>query len=229
MILRRLVPAGPEVDLDDRSALLDLYRPPRAEWLRVNLVATVDGSAAGPDGTSESLTSRADRRILGVIRELAEVVLVGAASVRTEGYVLPKRAHLAIATRSGDLTGHRIDSIERVVVFGPPSAAEQVKTTLGARFVAIDPAPTSIVGALHSEGWRSIVCEGGPSLVGELLGATLVDEYCLTTAPVLGGPALPLRSEPAALQRLELAGLLGDEDGSLFARWLVDRDTTRSA
>ncbi len=103
MILRRLVPAGPELDLDDRPALLDLYRPPRSTWLRLNMVATVDGAAAGSDGTSESLTNRADRRILGVIRELADVVLVGAASVRAEGYQLPKRAPLAVVTRSGDL------------------------------------------------------------------------------------------------------------------------------
>ena len=92
-VLRRIVPAADEVPeavhIDDRDRLLELYAPRAPDWLRLNLVASVSGSAAGTDGTSESLTSRADRRILGVIRELADVVLVGANSVRAEGYRCP--------------------------------------------------------------------------------------------------------------------------------------------
>jgi riboflavin biosynthesis pyrimidine reductase len=206
-------------DLGDRAALLELYRPPRAQWLRLNLVATVDGSVAGTDGTSESLTSRTDRRILGVIRELADVVLIGAGSARAEGYLLPKRAPLAIVTRSGDLRGHRLDDVERVTVLGPESARPAVAETLGARFVAIDPEPSTLVAALRDEGWASIVCEGGPVLATELLGAGLVDELCLTTSPQLGGRSLPMLSAVVAPIPLRLAGLLTDEDGMVFARW----------
>ena len=93
MNLTRLIP-GPaaEFDLDSVGAtaeLSELYRPPRARWLRLNLVASINGNAAGADGTSDGLTSRTDRRILGAIRRLSDVVLVGASSVRKEGYFLP--------------------------------------------------------------------------------------------------------------------------------------------
>jgi len=223
VILRPLVPVGPEVDLDDRAALLEWYRTPRPDWLRLNFVASVDGSVTGPDGTSETLTSRSDRRILGVIRELADAVLVGAGSVRSEGYQVPKRAPLVIATRSGDLGGHRIEDLERVVVLGPERARATVAATLGAEFVAVGDHPRDLVSALYGRGWRSVVCEGGPTLAAELLNASLVDELCLTTSPVLGGASLPLLGGPVAQRRLSLAGLLSDDDDLLFARWLVER------
>ena len=142
-------------------------------WLRLNLVATVDGNAAGPDGTSESITSRTDRRILGVIRELADVVLIGAASVRAEGYQVPKRAHLAIVTRSGELGGHRLADVDRVVVLGPESARARVAQTLGAMFIAVGDAPGELVTALRDRGLASRSCAraGRPSLPSWCRGA----------------------------------------------------------
>jgi riboflavin biosynthesis pyrimidine reductase len=225
-VLRRVVPAAESavesVDLEDRARLLELYAPPRAEWLRLNLVASVSGSAAGSDGTSETLTSRADRRILGVIRELADAVLVGANSVRAEGYQLPKRAPLAIVTRSGDLGGHRLgDSERQAVVFGPESARAAAAASIDARFVAVvdDSIPT-LLAALRDEGYTSIVCEGGPNLAAQLIAANAVDELCLTTSPRLNGNALPLLGAGAADEvPVTLDQLLVDDDGTLFARW----------
>lgn len=221
MTLRRLVPGGEDIDPDDRAALLDLYRPPREDWFRLNFVATLDGNAAGVDGTSESLTSRPDRRILGVIRELSDVVLIGAGSVRAEGFQVPKRAHLAIVTRSGDLGGHLLDDVSRVTVLGPASARDGVAATLGAEFVELE--GDAIVTVLRAHGWRSIVCEGGPTLAAALLAAGAVDECCLTTRPRLGGASLPWLADGVAPTELSLQVLLADEDGTLFARWLVQR------
>jgi riboflavin biosynthesis pyrimidine reductase len=209
------------IDVDDRDALLDLYRGPGSAWLRLNLVGTVGGSAIGEDGTSDSITSRTDRRILGVIRELSDVVLVGAASVRAEGYQLPKRAKLAIATMSGDLGGHRIDDPSRVLVLGPEAARAAADASLGAPFTAIGEGPGSIVDALRAMGLADIVCEGGPSIAASLLAADLVDECCFTTAPVLGGPMLPLLAGPLPSRRLSPMLQLIDDDGTTFARWRV--------
>ncbi|MDP3209548.1 MAG: hypothetical protein Q8M65_10400 [Rhodoglobus sp.] len=113
MILTRVHP-GPAERVDaasDRDRLLELYRADPGS-LRLNLVADISGSAAGTDGTSDGLTSRSDRKVLGVIRELSDVVLVGAASVRAEGYQLPRRSRLAILTSTGDLGGHRLTDDE---------------------------------------------------------------------------------------------------------------------
>lgn len=239
MKLTRLLPAGvgldgdATLDLDSpatRDALLELYRPPRRPWLRLNFVTSVTGSAAGSDGTSGTLTSAADRRILGVIRELADVVLIGASSLRSEGYLFPKRARLAVVTASGDLGDLRLQGsdAERLIVVSPPTAVPGARGSAeGATFLTVPErdgrmAPDDIVDALRDAGLASIVCEGGPGLARQLVIAGLVDEACLTTSPRLTPTTLPLLGvDPFPERGLELAGLLSDGDGALYARWRV--------
>ncbi len=229
MILTRVHPAPAEtLDLDapaSRDRLLEWYRPRSADWLRINLVMSITGSAAGVDGTSETLTNATDRRILGVIRELSDVVLVGAASVRAEGYQLPRRARLAVATTSGDLAGHRLDAEQqhRLTIVCPQSVALHVAAEFPrAEVLTIpDSAPvTAIPTALRAAGHRSIVCEGGPSLSSALLGADAVDELCLTTAPLVREPTLPAFG-PSTLpeKNARLEQLLLDESSYVFTRW----------
>ena len=231
MKLTRVHP-GPieEIELDDaasRDRLLELYRPPSATWLRLNLITSVSGSAAGSDGTSETLTNPADRKLLGVIRELADVVLIGAQSVRAEGFQLPKRARLAVVTASGDLSGHRIEATDgRVYVLCPAAAVERASSLEGAEIIVVDDVdgrmtPAAILAALHERGFTSIVCEGGPNLAAQFVTAGLVDEACLSTSPSLGGPSLPLLGDGVSPVGLELSQLLIDDSSGLYARWAV--------
>ena len=70
-----------------------------------------------------------------------------------------------------------------------------------------------------------MLCEGGPTLLGHLVSAGRLDELCLTTAPTLVGGARRRIIQGPDLDpppHLRLAHLL-EEDGSLFARYLVDR------
>lgn len=245
MILTRVFPGGPEsLDVEDpatRARLLELYALPHPEWLRINLIVTVSGSAGGADGTSETITNPADRRILGVIRELSDVVLIGAESLRREGYVLPRSARLAVVTASGALEGHGIvPPVEagRLIVLCPPSATARVRESLGevaAEIVEIAGPhgripPSAIVTALRSLGLASIVCEGGPSLVSQFIDADEVDELCLSTSPLLNGggiPAFGATDHPEV--RLTLAQLLVDDASGVYARWFTgaERATPR--
>ncbi len=209
-----------------RARLLELYRA-EVGSLRLNMVTDVSGSAAGSDGTSESLTSRSDRKVLGVIRELSDVVLVGAASVRAEGYQLPRRSRLAVLTSSGDLSGHRLkgDGAGDVVVVCPESSADRALATLpGAEIlpVATDGVRLSVrdaIAALRETGLTTIVCEGGPSLAAQLLNADLVDEVCLTTSPRFGGHPLDAFAGVERQAELALRQLIVDDAGFVFARW----------
>jgi riboflavin biosynthesis pyrimidine reductase len=234
MIVSQLFPAGSEAfeaDTDNgRARLAELYTPPTSQWLRINLVTTVSGSTVGADGTSNSLTGGADRRILGVIRELADVVLVGAGSIRAEGYQVPRSSTLAIVTSTGDLTGHKIapEDVGRVIVICPSSASSAVTASVGgvrilgleSDFVAV-PAE-AIVGVLRASGFESIVCEGGPSLAGQLAAVGLVDEVCVTTSPLLGGaPTSILGAEHVALWPAELTSMLADDSGYVYSRWAI--------
>ena len=234
-MLRRIIPAaGGEIDLDApdaRTTLLNWYAPHSPDHVRLTLVSTLDGRAAGPDGTSESLTSRADRTILGVIRELADVVVVGAETVRREGLGRPRRAAIAIVTASGDLTGHRLDEhadrATPVLVLTTADGAKRAATTAPSATVRVLDAtsdfriaPTVVLDDLRRQGFSSIALEGGPTLAGQFTRAGLVDELCLTVMPRLGGPALPLFTGGSAdVIPLAPTQLIVDDSGAQFGRW----------
>jgi riboflavin biosynthesis pyrimidine reductase len=235
VILRRVLPqADVTVDLDEadaRAQVAELYRPPRAEWFRLNLIGTISGAATGPDGTSESITNPVDRVILNVIRSLADVVLIGAASVRKEGYFVPRRAALAVVTRSGDLAGHRITSgADRgpLLVLCPKAAAALAAETVGdsdARILTLPDsdgylASAEIVMALRGAGYASIVAEGGPDLAARLARDGVADELCLTTSPQLSIADVPLFGPLGETPiPLTLSQLLVDDGGATYARW----------
>lgn len=239
MILRRVVP-GPLDEFDTeaegaRARLIEWYRPLAADSVRINLVTTLDGRAAGDDGTSNSLTAGADRMILGVIRESADVVLVGAQSVRAERYRLPKRAQLAIVTASGDLGGAAIeprDGAAPVLVLTTSAGARAAHRALdgvdhevvtlperAGRITAAD-----ALAALRDRGAAGIVCEGGPSLASQVLATGAVDELCLTTVPRWGGAGIRMLAvDSAPASRWTPHQVLIDEDGVLYARWAPRR------
>ncbi len=236
MSLRRLHPQPAEVvdlDADDSRDTLDrLYRPPTRRWVRVNLITSVNGDVAGSAGTSDELSSRVDRAILAAIRRAADVVVVGASSVRSEGFHVPRGGTLVVVTSTGDFGAHAppAEPQGRLVVACPTSAAELVRSTLGDAPVDILPMPSTdrveiqpLVDELRSQGLESIVCEGGPSLVTQFLDASLVDELCLSTSPVLTSGAARI-SGPPGMTGLHLDQLLSDDDGGLYARWAVRAD-----
>jgi riboflavin biosynthesis pyrimidine reductase len=63
-------------------------RPPPGDrpWVLVNMIASVDGAATDPSGRSAGLGGPADLRVFAGIRGVADVVLAGAGTVRTERY-----------------------------------------------------------------------------------------------------------------------------------------------
>lgn len=74
---------------------------------------------------------------------------------------------------------------------------------------------------LGERGLLRVLCEGGPSLFGELIGAGAVDELCLTVSPLLvGGTAGRIAVSPNALPTpMSLRHALIDDDGTVLTRW----------
>ncbi|MDG4864085.1 dihydrofolate reductase family protein, partial [Streptomyces sp. T-3] len=105
--MRSLFPVTEETAADGRDTdrewaldeLADRYAYPDGPgvWLRANMVSTLDG-AAQHEGRSQPISCPADMRIFGTLRGLADVVVVGAETVRQEGY-RPARARDAFAER----------------------------------------------------------------------------------------------------------------------------------
>lgn len=211
---------------EGRAWLADRYAPAADAWVRLNMITSLTGSAVGPDGTSDTLTNRADRAILGAIRAGADAVVVGAQTVRAEGYVLPRRSRLVVVSRSGDLAGHRLEPAadgpddQVLLLLSPDAPAPRPVPGVTIVRVGLDdgrmPVP-GILSALADRGIRRIVCEGGPSLAGQFAAADVIDEYCITAAPRLvpsAGPFLPLADAVDTTP----AGVLVDDGGFSYLR-----------
>lgn len=177
------------------------YEWPDGPWLRVNMIATVDGSAQGADGRSGTINNAVDKEYFHLLRRTADLILVGAGTARAENYH-PAATPIAVVTRSGAVPP-QLEGSARLLRGG---SAEDLR---------------AMVAGLYDEGFEHIICEGGPGLLRELLAAGVVDELCTTTVPLaIGGPGLRMVAGPPVDVPLRLVSLL-ECDGTLLARWVV--------
>jgi riboflavin biosynthesis pyrimidine reductase len=213
------------------------------------MIHSVDG-AAEVDGLSGGLSAPADREVFAVLRALADVILVGAGTVRDEKYQAARvrpalaglRAGRPAVPRIAVLSGRLDLDLDASLFTGVTADTRTIVITSAAapadrRAAAADRAEVIITGkgqvdvaaavaALAARGHRRILAEGGPHLLGQLAAAGLLDEFCVTVSPVLaGGQAGRIIQGPpgsGAPARLDLAHVLTD-DGYLFCRYLVRR------
>lgn len=244
--MRSLLTAGP-ADLGDND-LADLYAFPEVEgsWVRAIFVAAADGAAQGGDLASASLSGPGDRRIFGLQRSLCDAVLVGAGTARVEGYrpVRPSEVDLDLRRRLGLAPVPAIAVVSRSLTFDPILLGGPAPTIVVTTEDAREPAVADLAGraevvrsgigdvdlagaldTLAGLGHRRVLCEGGPTLLAQLVAADRLDDLCLTIAPMLvaGDRQRILRGpDLMPVRRLRLAHLLQDED-EIFVRYLVDR------
>lgn len=209
-----------------RDWIDERYASVADDTVRLNMITSLTGSAVGSDGTSETLTGGADRLILRAIRAAADAVVVGAQTVRAEGYLLPRSTTLAVVTRSGSLEGLRVPNEQQqhpLLVLCPQSRISTVEASvshLRAEVIGLpaeEPGPAQIVDALRGRGLRRLVCEGGPSLARQFATAGIVDEFCITVAPALTPAEHPFLGIHTAVET-EVAGHLVDDAGFTYLR-----------
>lgn len=230
--------------------LTQLYAYPdgHTDWVRANFVASIDGGATVA-GRSGGLAGPGDRAVFLLLRALADVVVVGAGTVRVENYggvqlsaaqrqqrlacgqtEVPR---LAIVTKSG-----RLDPDMRVFTESeaPPlvltcaATAEATRRRLGAGAEILDCSAgepdrvdeATVLAALTANGRHRVLTEGGPTLLSSFIEADLLDELCLTVAPYLvGGQARRIATGPGQVQTaMRCAHLLADDAGYLYARYV---------
>lgn len=215
-------------------------------WLRGMMVMSMDGATVGPDGKSGSLSGPADRRVLAETRRLADVVLVGASTIRVERYrpMIAKAADaheraelglasapvVAIVSASLDLPWQEplfSESTMPVLVL-TSQAADPDRLAVArehAEVVALPGErcdPADVVAHLHGRGLNRITCEGGAVLLAGIAGAGLLDELDLTIAPLLVGGGQVVTStggfpEPIAFELVQALRA----DGFSFHRYLT--------
>lgn len=237
---------GDEID-DPLAPYAEVERRPDGDrpWVLANMVGGLDGSAA-IGGRVGELSAGTDAVLFRRLRALADVVLVGASTVRAERYGpvrlpddlraartnrgRPPAPPLAVVSRS-----LRFDWSTPAFARADPAAPTIVVTTADAdpHRLAEAHAHAEVVvageqavdlpaalGELHRRGHRVVLCEGGPTLLGELASGGLLDELCLTLAPITGGDPLPVAVSPpgGSVTGFHLAHVLADGD-TLFLRY----------
>ena len=198
-------------------------------WVRACMVSTLDGSAVGPDGKSGSISSTVDRGLFLSMRAAGDVILVGAGTLRAENY---SRVSTPIAVVS-----ERLDFSPDLRLFAEPAreprpiilttsvatASADMWLMQAAEVVPCGGDTVDLAQVLHelaSRGLSRIHCEGGPTLLGNLVALDLVDELVLTLTPaLLGTPDRILQATmtPAALHPMGLWGQAGvwEHDGTI--------------
>lgn len=196
--------------LDD-AGLVAAYQPDRQRpSLRANFVSSLDG-AVESDGFSRGLSNDADRHVFALLRVHADAIMVGAGTLRHEGYgavrtpadQLDRRRAagqaehptLVVVSAAAELDpAHRMftEAPVRPIVITRQDAPTDRRAALdavadvvtcGESVVDLAVARTELTG----RGLTQVLCEGGPHLFGALLAADLVDELCLTVSALLTG------------------------------------------
>jgi riboflavin-specific deaminase-like protein len=235
--LQRLLPAGeaatPLQIAEELELAASAHTRAKRPYVVLNMISTADGRAS-IGGRSGPIGGRADRELFHALRAVADAVMAGAGTVRTERY---GRIIAAEATRHRRREhGWREEPLACVVsarlalpadlpLLATPQAqvviitsslasldgvAAQVQYVRAERQGMVD--LSAALAELHDRcGVRLLLCEGGPHLNAHLLAAGLVDELFLTLAPKLaggdgpvGGEALRIVAGPALEPPVEL-------------------------
>ena len=237
--MRLLLPQPRPLSPDD---LHDLYDTGEKSLCRGGFVLSTDGGVAYQGG-SRPLRSAADETVFHALRAVADAVVVGAGTVRAEGYgpIRPRPAGMAWRERHG-----RPGTPPLVIVSGSLELDPDARCFSGPAVVVTCAAADSrrrdelarvatviVAGAervdllaavreLHGRGLTRLLCEGGPQLLTGLLAAGALDELCLTLTPLLLGTTRQLLSEQLRAPRgLDLLHLIDGGDGVLLGRYAV--------
>ena len=256
LTLKRLLPAGAPATADEIVADFGLdglaaSGPPNRPYVMLNMVSTADGHAT-LDGRSGPISGSADRALFHALRTAVDAVMAGAATVRVERYgrIIPDASRRARRVEQGlsaeplaCIVSGRLTLDAEIPLLAEPAAKVAILTSSAASLPAsaaevhyiraacdgLLDLPAALAELRARFDVRTLLCEGGPHLNAQLLGAGLVDELFLSLAPLLaggdpiaGGEALrilagPELSPPVAL---DLLGVL-EHDSSLFLRYGV--------
>jgi riboflavin biosynthesis pyrimidine reductase len=246
-----LGPVDDPIGAADDARLINFYAYPdnlQSCWVRGNMIASLDGGATD-DGKAGGLAGPGDRAVFSLMRHAADVILVGAGTVRTENYSgaqLPVAARqarqrrgqaevppIAVVTRSGDLDPNALLFTRTEVpplILTSSRSFDDTRRRLGSVAEVIDASgpqsdgvdSATVLKILAGRKLFRVLAEGGPLILGLLIENDLLDELCLTIAPILvGGSARRIATGPGQVHtKMRRTHLLTDDDGYLYTRYV---------
>lgn len=207
-------------------------------WIRANFATSLNG-VIKVDGKSDGVSGKADKAIFKYLRNHCDAIVVGASTAHKENYSVPrsnpengKRPRLIIISKSLNIQPNAkfLDSEAKpLIVTSQKSLADSIAITEmldgKAELVALGDETVELrrlKDLLLSRDYRTVLCEGGPTIFSYLLSQKLIDELCLTISPLIpaGEPTGIARLEEGYSTKLELANYFSVE-GFLFCRYLL--------
>jgi riboflavin biosynthesis pyrimidine reductase len=224
--VQRVFPT-PAAALGVREAY-DVVRPAPdgRPYVGLCMIASLDGTVV-VDGSSGGLGNATDLSVLLTLRDLADVIVVGAGTAKGEGYGPPRKAgqRIGVFSNSGrvDLTSPLFTSGAGFVIAPRSAVLDESRCQVlraGDERVDVHAALGGLATVVPDV--RYVQAEGGPTLNAALLDADVIDELDLTLSPRMAGSdgSRVTRGALAVDARFELAHLLVDDDGFVFGRWL---------
>jgi riboflavin biosynthesis pyrimidine reductase len=239
------------VESVDEGRLIDFYAYPdglKSCWVRANMIASVDGGATA-DGKSGGLGGAGDRAVFAAMRQLADVILVGAGTVRAENYsgaqfspaqrqARQRRGQaevppIAVVSNRGRFD-HDAKLFTRTevppLIFTSTEALHDTRNRLASTAEVVEASDANpeevdektVLKVLADRGLYRVLVEGGPRILGLLIEDDLLDELCLTIAPLLVGGAAPrITTGPGQVHTpLRPGHVLSDDAGYLYTRYI---------
>lgn len=236
-----------EVDALSDDALRDLFAYRYAvsgPWLRANFIASIDGAVTF-DGSGRKLGTPTDRRVFARLREVADVVLVGATTAAAKPYAdmaltpdaqawrlshgLGAALPVAVVSSRGVIPRQLLEnSSAPPILLISAEAGSRFRRALarsGALVVelaGVPIRPAAIRQALAAVGLNRVLVEGGPTLFSQFVSHDAIDELCLTTSPrMVAGPARRIAASGQHTEvRMERKHVLLGGDGTVIVQWV---------
>ena len=193
MTLSRLLPTPGEVDAvtpEEQSWVIASEFGICNGW-RLNFVTDVNGLYRDKSGSSDGISNRLDRLLLGKFRSQSDIIVTTGETARRERLSSSKYAPIAVITRSADLDG--VPAIQGSQYFTPiilvpkglEAIAESKLDDVDVSIVPFDQSqnpnwPSEVKLVLAQLGFQSPILEGGPQVSAEFIGQSVIDEICLT-------------------------------------------------
>jgi riboflavin biosynthesis pyrimidine reductase len=167
-------------------------------------------------GSAISGRNLGDRFVMGLLRACADAVLIGAGTLRatpnhrwTAEHIYPAAAEdfgdlrrrlgrserplLIVVTARGDLDADHSGLHEGALIITTDVGAERLRGRIQPNVALrslgdVERLPIeAVMDVLRSEGHEVVLTEGGPTLIGQILAAGLLDELFLTVSPAVFG------------------------------------------
>lgn len=223
---------------------------PQRPYVSVNMAISLDGKISTRTREQITLGTRHDRHLMDVLRARADAVIVGAGTVRHDGFPVVVRdddvrrrrtgrgraAHPVnvVLSRGLDLPMSRPiftrDGIRRIIYTTRAAPAVRIRRFEKIAEVVVLPTksipPRAVLKDLGARGMKRVLMEGGGELHFAFARAKVVDEIYVTITPrLIGGDAPSLLDGRGFLKKDHLKLKLVSSrrvDDELFLRYHID-------